>query len=54
MVNISSVAGRVARSGNGVYALTKHGAGAFSESLRQELVGQYVPGLTGRTGRHRH
>jgi NADP-dependent 3-hydroxy acid dehydrogenase YdfG len=42
MVNISSVAGRFARNGNGVYALTKFGAGAFSESLRQELAGQYV------------
>jgi len=42
MVNISSVAGRVARVGNGVYALTKSGIGAFSESLRQELAGQYV------------
>jgi NADP-dependent 3-hydroxy acid dehydrogenase YdfG len=42
MVNISSVAGRFARNGNGVYSLTKHGVGAFSESLRQELAGQYV------------
>jgi NADP-dependent 3-hydroxy acid dehydrogenase YdfG len=42
MVNISSVAGRFARVGNGVYALTKFGVGAFSESLRQELAGQYV------------
>jgi NADP-dependent 3-hydroxy acid dehydrogenase YdfG len=42
MVNISSVAGRFARNGNGVYALTKRGVGAFSESLRQELAGQYV------------
>ena len=42
MVNISSVAGRVARNGNGVYALTKHGVGAFSESLRQELTKRYV------------
>jgi len=40
MVNISSVAGRFARNGNGVYALTKFGVGAFSESLRQELAGQ--------------
>ncbi len=38
MVNISSVAGRVARRGSGVYNLTKHGVGAFSESLRQELA----------------
>jgi len=42
MVNISSVAGRAARNGNGVYALTKFGIGAFSESLRQELTKRYV------------
>jgi NADP-dependent 3-hydroxy acid dehydrogenase YdfG len=42
LVSISSVAGRFARTGNGVYALTKFGVGAFSESLRQELAGQYV------------
>jgi NADP-dependent 3-hydroxy acid dehydrogenase YdfG len=42
MVNISSVAGRVARNGSGVYNLTKHGVGAFSESLRQELAARYV------------
>ena len=42
MVNISSVAGRAARNGNGVYSLTKHGVGAFSESLRQELAKRYV------------
>lgn len=38
VVNVSSVAGRVARAGSGVYNLTKHGVGAFSESLRQECV----------------
>jgi NADP-dependent 3-hydroxy acid dehydrogenase YdfG len=42
MVNVSSVAGRAARNGSGVYSLTKHGIGAFSESLRQEVTGQYV------------
>jgi len=42
MVNISSVAGRVARLGSGVYNLTKHGVGAFSESLRQEVGGRHV------------
>ena len=42
MVNISSVAGRAARNGNGVYSLTKFGIGAFSESLRQELTKRYV------------
>jgi NADP-dependent 3-hydroxy acid dehydrogenase YdfG len=42
MVNISSVAGRVARNGRGVYNLTKHGLGAFSESLRQEITQRHV------------
>jgi NADP-dependent 3-hydroxy acid dehydrogenase YdfG len=39
IVNVSSVAGRFARLGSGVYNLTKWGVGAFSESLRQEAVG---------------
>jgi NADP-dependent 3-hydroxy acid dehydrogenase YdfG len=38
LVNISSVAGRIARLGGGVYNLTKFGIGAFSESLRQEVT----------------
>ena len=42
LVNISSVAGRVARLGSGVYSLTKHGVGAFSESLRQEVTRRHV------------
>jgi NADP-dependent 3-hydroxy acid dehydrogenase YdfG len=42
LVNISSVAGRVARNGSGVYNLTKHGVGAFSESLRQEVTKRHV------------
>jgi NADP-dependent 3-hydroxy acid dehydrogenase YdfG len=42
MVNVSSVAGRVARTGSGVYNLTKHGVGAFSESLRQEVASRHV------------
>jgi NADP-dependent 3-hydroxy acid dehydrogenase YdfG len=42
VVNISSVAGRVARSGSGVYNLTKHGVGAFSESFRQEFADRKV------------
>ena len=42
LVNISSVAGRVARSGSGVYNLTKHGVGAFSEALRQEVTKRHV------------
>src|SRR3954447_17432132 len=42
LVNISSVAGRIARRNSGVYNLTKHGVGAFSESLRQEVTGRHV------------
>ena len=42
VVNISSVAGRIARSGSGVYNLTKHGVGAFSESFRQEFASRKV------------
>jgi NADP-dependent 3-hydroxy acid dehydrogenase YdfG len=42
MVNISSVAGRVPRLGSGVYNATKHGVGAFSESLRQEVTKRHV------------
>jgi NADP-dependent 3-hydroxy acid dehydrogenase YdfG len=42
LVNISSVAGRVARVGSGAYNLTKHGVGAFSESLRQEFARRHV------------
>ena len=42
MVNISSVAGRVARTGSGVYNATKFGVGAFSESLRQEFTKRHL------------
>ncbi len=42
MVNISSVAGRNVNVGSGVYNLTKHGVGAFSESLRQEVTRRHV------------
>jgi NADP-dependent 3-hydroxy acid dehydrogenase YdfG len=42
LVNISSVAGRVARAGSAAYNLTKHGVGAFSEALRQEVTGRHV------------
>lgn len=38
IVNVSSVAGRTARAGNGVYAATKWGLNGWSESLRQELL----------------
>jgi NADP-dependent 3-hydroxy acid dehydrogenase YdfG len=42
LVNISSVAGRTARKGSGVYNATKFGVGAFSESLRQEVTRRRV------------
>jgi NADP-dependent 3-hydroxy acid dehydrogenase YdfG len=42
VVNVSSVAGRVARQGSGVYNATKFGVGAFSESLRQEVTARHV------------
>jgi NADP-dependent 3-hydroxy acid dehydrogenase YdfG len=38
IVNVSSVAGRFAGPGSGVYNLTKFGVNAFSEALRQEAV----------------
>ena len=38
IVNISSVAGRIARAGVAVYNATKWGVGAFSEALRQEVL----------------
>jgi NADP-dependent 3-hydroxy acid dehydrogenase YdfG len=38
LINISSVAGRTARAGNGVYAATKWAINGWSESLRQELL----------------
>jgi NADP-dependent 3-hydroxy acid dehydrogenase YdfG len=42
VINISSTAGRVARLNSGVYNATKHGVGAFSESLRQEVTARHV------------
>jgi NADP-dependent 3-hydroxy acid dehydrogenase YdfG len=42
LVNISSVAGRIARGGSSVYNLTKFGVAAFSEALRQEVGGRHV------------
>jgi NADP-dependent 3-hydroxy acid dehydrogenase YdfG len=38
VVNVSSVAGRVASLGSGVYNMTKWGVVAYSESLRQEAA----------------
>lgn len=42
IVNVSSVAGRVARLGSGVYNATKFGVVAFSESLRQEVTRRHL------------
>ncbi|MFF3311456.1 SDR family NAD(P)-dependent oxidoreductase [Streptomyces sp. NPDC002952] len=42
IVNISSMAGRVPIAGSAVYSLTKHGVGAFTEALRQEVTGRHV------------
>ena len=42
IVNISSVAGRRVGQGGGIYQLTKHGVGVFSEALRQEVTARYV------------
>ncbi|MFJ9370787.1 SDR family oxidoreductase [Nocardia sp. NPDC101769] len=41
-MEFSSTAGRVARPGTAVYAMTKTGVVAFSEALRQELQPQRV------------
>ena len=42
VVNVSSVAGRVARKGAGVYNASKWAVNAFSESLRQEVTARGV------------
>jgi NADP-dependent 3-hydroxy acid dehydrogenase YdfG len=59
IVNISSIAGRVASNGYGVYNLTKFGVNGFTEALRQEItkrrvcVGVLEPGgVTTELGSH--
>jgi NADP-dependent 3-hydroxy acid dehydrogenase YdfG len=42
MVNVSSIAGRFANRGAGVYNLTKFGVNAFTESLRQEVTKRHL------------
>lgn len=42
IVNVSSVAGRIAAMGSGVYNATKWGVVGFSESLRQEALNMNV------------
>jgi NADP-dependent 3-hydroxy acid dehydrogenase YdfG len=42
IVNISSIAGRVAWNGYGAYNLTKFGVNGFTEALRQEVTQRHV------------
>jgi NADP-dependent 3-hydroxy acid dehydrogenase YdfG len=42
IVNISSIAGRIARNGYGVYNATKFGVNGFTEALRQEVTRRHV------------
>jgi NADP-dependent 3-hydroxy acid dehydrogenase YdfG len=42
IVNISSIAGRVAWANYGVYNMTKFGVNGFSEALRQEITKKHV------------
>jgi NADP-dependent 3-hydroxy acid dehydrogenase YdfG len=42
LVTISSTAGWAARPGTAVYSLTKFGVNAFSEGIRQEVLGKRV------------
>src|SRR5215217_8838618 len=42
VVNVSSVAGRRANAGSGVYNATKFAVNAFTESLRQEVTGRHL------------
>ena len=42
LVNVSSVAGRRATAGSGVYNATKFAVNAFTEALRQEVTERHV------------
>jgi NADP-dependent 3-hydroxy acid dehydrogenase YdfG len=42
LVNVSSTAGRIARPNTSVYSLSKFGVGAFTESVRQEMIEKRV------------
>ena len=53
LVNVSSVAGRRVGAGGGIYQLTKHGVGTFSEALRQEVTASPRALVTDRARRDR-
>jgi NADP-dependent 3-hydroxy acid dehydrogenase YdfG len=42
LINISSTGGRIARPNNSIYSLSKFGVGAFTESVRQEMIDKRV------------
>jgi NADP-dependent 3-hydroxy acid dehydrogenase YdfG len=42
LINVSSTAGRIARPNNSIYSLSKFGVGAFTESVRQEMIDKRV------------
>lgn len=42
LINVSSTAGRLARPNSSVYSLSKFGIGAFTESIRQEMIEKRV------------
>ncbi len=50
IVNISSIAGRAAWNGYGVYSFTKFGVNGFTESLRQEVTQRHVQSRPRRAG----
>ena len=54
VVNVSSVAGRTANLGSGVYNMTKWGVVGFSEALRQEILNANVRVDHHRAGLRRH
>ena len=54
VINVSSVAGRIAALGSGVYNMTKWGVVGYSESLRQEGALHRRPRHLRRAGLRRH
>jgi NADP-dependent 3-hydroxy acid dehydrogenase YdfG len=42
VVNVSSIAGRVASAGYAAYSMTKFGVNGFTEALRQEVTRKHV------------